>query len=130
MVSKSYEVKKEAFNEDDCEEDEAMIECDVKIKEEEILEFSDYFLNEADEPNFPSSGGNVQCEDCLAVFLSQNDYETHKCASTKEGNTTFIKAEAEDNKSLILHHHKVGLNRAGKSHITTIPFQKKSWNDP
>merc|ERR550519_2542917 len=53
-------------------------------------------MSEDEEHKSPSSELIVQCEDCLAVFLSQNDYETHECAC--------IKAEAEDNKSLIQNH--------------------------
>jgi hypothetical protein len=94
-------VKDEEVYKDDCE---AMIECDVKIKEEETLDFENIFIEEGGEEGHNSpSRLIVQCEDCLAVFLSPNDYECHECSS--------VKVEEEDEKNLSQLQHTVGLNR-------------------
>ena len=86
-------IKQEQVYEEDPEEcEEAMIECDVKIKVEGMEDVDEnIFMEEADnyEPTSPGSELFIQCEDCLAGFLSPTDYEAHDC------NGAAIKTEEE-----------------------------------
>ena len=60
-------------------------------------------MEDDEEGHSSPSGLIVQCEDCLAVFLSPNDYESHDCSS--------VKVEEGEENYLSQLQHTVGLNR-------------------